>query len=230
MHTLFHNVPIAFDLDGTLVDTAPDLVRALNESVRPAGLDEISVEEVRNMVGRGARALIQRAFETHGKPLQDTEIDPYLTAFLKTYEAGIADRSQPFEGVFQVLETLKIAGARLSVCTNKPGYLSRLLLEELKLGQYFDRIIGADDAPAKKPDPAHLLTAFGESPERASFLIGDSEPDYLAARNAGAFSVLFTEGYSEKPVHTLGADRLFNHFDELPSVLGELLEERDNVT
>lgn len=225
MHDILHNVPIAFDLDGTLVDTAPDLVRALNETVGPAGLRDISIDEVRPMVGRGSKALIRRAFEAHDQPISETDIRPFHKTFLELYAAGIADRSKPFEGVIAVLETLKQSGALLSVCTNKPGALSRLLLSELGMSDYFERIIGADDTTAKKPDPQHLIDATGGVISGPVFMIGDSEPDYLAAKHAGAFSVLFTKGYSEKPVHTLGADRLFDHFHELPSILLELIEE-----
>lgn len=220
------NVPIAFDLDGTLVDTAPDLVKALNESVRTAGLEEISIDDVRHMVGRGAKALIQRAFDSQDRQLNKADLETHLIHFLEVYESGIADLSRPFEGVVESLETLGANGARLSVCTNKPGHLSRLLLEKLDMSHHFDRIIGADDTPAKKPDAKHLLTAIARLNGRQSILVGDSEPDYLAASNAGAGSVLFTQGYSEKPVHTLGADRLFEDFNELPALILELVEER----
>jgi phosphoglycolate phosphatase len=219
---------IAFDLDGTLVDTAPDLVRALNESIDGEGLEPVPLDAVRAMVGRGARALIVQAYERAGRaaPL-DEMLDRRLDVFLRTYRAGIADRSRPFEGVEAGLEILTQAGARLSVCTNKPGWLARPLLQTLDLERWFDRITGADEAPASKPDPRHLIAAFGggASCPRAA-LVGDSEPDVLAARAAGAASLIFEGGYSEKPASALGADRLFRHWDELPAALAETLSTR----
>lgn len=228
MHNVFRDICIAFDLDGTLVDTAPDLVRALNQTVSSSGIDEISVKDVRSMVGRGARALITRAYESHGHSLTDDQREIHLAEFLSIYEQGIADLSRPFEGVVKTLEVLKQAGASLSVCTNKPGYLARKLIQELELDQYFERIVGPEDTVAKKPDAAHLLAAFGCDHRGLGILVGDSEPDALAARNAGAGSVLFTQGYSEKPVHTLGADRLFDYYTDLPSVLSDWLSKRRN--
>lgn len=221
--TALRGASIAFDLDGTLVDTAPDLVRALNESIAPFGLDPVPVHDVRAMVGRGARALIERAFERAGAPLEPDMAESALRAFLETYGARIAALSRPFDGVEAALDTLAASGARLSVCTNKPSALARRLLDALALTDRFDRIAGPEDVPAKKPDPAHLLAAVGEG-DSARFiaLVGDSEPDLLAARGAGAASVLFTSGYSEKPVSTLGADRLFDSFQALPALLAEL--------
>ena len=217
---------IAFDLDGTLVDTAPDLVRALNDAVTPFGLDPVPIDAVRAMVGRGARALIVRAHERAGVAVPDEPtLDARLDVFLASYRAGIADQSRPFEGVEAALDVLQRAGAELSVCTNKPGWLAVPLLEALHLKHRFARIIGAEDTPAKKPDPRHLEMALGGPADRRSALVGDSEPDVGAARATGAISVLFEMGYSEKPVGALGADRLFQSFDELPALLAELIDK-----
>lgn len=217
---------LAFDLDGTLVDTAPDLVRALNAAVVPAGFDPVPIDAVRAMVGRGARALIRRAHVRAGHPEPDgaTE-DAHLDAFMDAYRAGIADQSRPFEGVEAVLERFKAAGAQLSVCTNKPTSLAVPLMDTLGLSRWFDRIIGPEDAPAKKPDARHLETALAGPADRRSVLIGDSEPDVGAAKNAGAWAVVFTGGYSEKPADTLGADRLFHAWSELPDIIVELVSK-----
>ena len=218
---------IAFDLDGTLVDTAPDLVRALNDSIALFGLDPVPVSEVRAMVGRGARALIERAFERARAPLEPAITELALTHFLQIYGEDIAADSRPFEGVEAALDVLAASGARLSICTNKPTALARLLTDQLGLTARFERICGPEDAPAKKPDPAHLFAAVGQGePGRFIALVGDSEPDALAARAAGAACVLFAGGYSEKPVSTLGADRLFDDFGALPALLAELVANR----
>lgn len=221
---------IAFDLDGTLVDTAPDLVRALNESIAPFGLPPVPVKDVRAMVGRGARALIMRAFERAGARLEPEVTDTALAHFLRTYGADIAAHSRPFDGVEAALDVLAASGARLSVCTNKPSALARQLMDALDLTARFERICGPEDAPARKPDPAHLAAAVGEGdPRRFIALVGDSEPDALAARGAGAACLLFLGGYSEKPVSTLGADRLFDDFSDLPRLLAGLMADRQAV-
>lgn len=215
--------PIAFDLDGTLVDTAPDLVRALNACIAAYGLGPVPLADVRAMVGRGAKALITRAYERGGRDLPDDLLEQRLAHFLEVYRNEIAVDSAVFDGVEAALDLLAGAGARLSVCTNKPQNLAEDLLGALGLTGRFERIVGPEGAPAKKPDPSHLLAAFGDTPSGRGVLVGDSEPDVLAARGAGAISLVFLGGYSEKPARTLGADRLFSRFDELETVLLDAL-------
>ncbi|MCP2678683.1 HAD hydrolase-like protein [Maricaulaceae bacterium NA33B04] len=215
---------IAFDLDGTLVDTAPDLVRALNAAIMPAGLSEVPLDAVRAMVGRGARALILRAYEREGLAQPDEETtDARLDVFLKVYADGIADLSRPFEGVEASLDQLAEAGAELSICTNKPGWLARPLMEELNLADRFVRITGADDVPEKKPSALHLETAIGGKADSRTVMVGDSDPDVGTARAAGAQVILFSGGYSEKPARTLGADRLFSHWHQAPELIAGLV-------
>lgn len=216
-------LPIAFDLDGTLVDTAPDLVRALNASIEPHGLKPVPLSDVRAMVGRGAKALILKAYEREGRALAEELLEQRLAHFLDVYRSGIAADSRVFEGVEAALDSLGAAGARLSICTNKPQALAEALLEKMKLTDRFERIVGPEGTSAKKPDPAHLLAAFAHTPKGPCVLVGDSEPDVLAARGAGALSLVYEGGYSEKPARTLGADRLFRRFDELETVLIEAL-------
>ncbi len=217
---------IAFDLDGTLVDTAPDLLRALNDAITPAGLAPVPLAAVRAMVGRGAKALILRAHERAGLPEPgEAALAERLEHFLKSYSEGIADQSAPFDGVEAALDMLTSTGAEVSVCTNKPTWLAVPLLEAVGLKDRFARIIGAEDAPAKKPDPRHLEAALGGPADRRCVLVGDSEPDVLAAKAAGAWSVIYIDGYSEKPAGALGADRLFQNFDALPGALAELVAQ-----
>jgi phosphoglycolate phosphatase len=216
---------IVFDLDGTLVDTAPDLVRALNEVVEPEGLEPVPVADVRAMVGRGARVLIERAYAAQGRHLQSDDVDAHVRRFIEVYRGGIADRSQPFVGCIEALDGLKAAGARLSVCTNKPSELADLLLRELDMERYFDRIVGPERAPAKKPDAAHLFASVDTGAKRI-VLVGDSEPDATCAKAAGIPCILMAHGYSEIPVGTLGADRLLESFLELPDALEAVLTLR----
>ena len=174
---------IAFDLDGTLVDTAPDLVGTLNAVLAGEGLAPLPFDAVRMMVGRGARALLERGFAAAGRSLADEQSDRLLARFIEMYLARIAEESVPFPGVEAALEALSAAGARLSVCTNKPTRLSIALLEALDLSRHFDAIVGPDASGFAKPDPRHLFAAVGES--RRVILVGDSETDISTARNAG---------------------------------------------
>lgn len=210
---------VAFDLDGTLVDTAPDLVRALNAAVMPRGLDAVPLEAVRLMVGRGARALIREAYARARMPLGDAELEEALALFLQVYQEGIAELSRPFPGVEAALDRLAASGARLSICTNKPSFLASALLDELALTSRFERVVGPDDVAAKKPDPGHLTAAFGGARPDRSVLVGDSETDALAARAAGVPFVLYVHGYNEKPVEALRPDRLLEHYDRLEDAL-----------
>ncbi len=210
---------VAFDLDGTLVDTAPDLVRALNAAIAPRGIDRVPLEAVRLMVGRGARALIREAYGRAGRPFDEAELEEALALFLQVYREGIADLSRPFPGVEAALDRLAASGARLSVCTNKPTFLASALLDALGLTRRFERVVGPDDVAAKKPDPGHLMAAFGGARPGRSVLVGDSETDALAARAAGVPFILYVHGYNEKPAEALRPYRLLEHYDRLEDAL-----------
>jgi len=208
---------IAFDLDGTLVDTAHDLVGALNWLLAEEGVASISLAEARPFIGRGARWLIERGFEAAATPLRPGEIQPLLNRFLAHYEAHIADKSRPFPGCLAALQALKDHGAKLVVCTNKLTGLSMSLLNALGMTPLFDAVVGADRAPAIKPDPRHLQAAIAEvggSLSRA-ILVGDAATDAGAARAAGVPLILVSFGYTETPARELAPDILIDHFDEL---------------
>jgi phosphoglycolate phosphatase len=210
-------VTVAFDLDGTLVDTAPDLIGALNAVLAERGLPPVPLAAARHLVGRGARVLIERGFADAGLSLSAEETPALTARFLEIYRDRIADESRPFESVEPALDRLAQAGARLCVCTNKPTELSVLLLERLGLASRFSGVVGADSVPARKPDPGHFLAAVqaaGGDPARA-VMVGDSPPDVAAARGAGAPVIVVPFGYTETPAAALGADRLIETFDAL---------------
>jgi phosphoglycolate phosphatase len=216
---------IAFDLDGTLVETAPDLVGALNGVLAERGLPELPLKTARLMVGRGARALIEQGFAAAGEPLDEAETAPLFARFIEIYLARIAQESQPFDGVEAVLDQLAGAGAALVVCTNKRTDLSVALLDALGMSARFAAIVGPDKAPAPKPDGRHLVAAVeaaGGRIERA-ILVGDSASDVGAARAAGAPSIVIGHGYTEIAPAELGGDHLIQHFDELPPLALRLL-------
>ncbi|MHA6288315.1 HAD hydrolase-like protein [Maricaulis sp. CAU 1757] len=218
---LFDGAAIAFDLDGTLVDTAPDLVRALNAVTAPHGVPEIPVGDVRMMVGRGARALIERAFARHERPLEAGLTDQLVERFIDIYRDDVAARSLPFAGVEPTLAWMCERGAVLSVCTNKPSVLADLLLSQLGLEGYFARIIGPERTAAKKPAADHLHDALGRGYARAA-LVGDSLPDVESARAAGLPCIVMSYGYSENPADSLGADRVIHAFSDVPRTLASV--------
>ncbi|MDB5449732.1 MAG: gph [Phenylobacterium sp.] len=217
---------IAFDLDGTLVDTAPDLIGTLNVLLAEEGIGPLAFDEARPFIGRGARWMIERGFQAAGAPL-DAETVPFLfDRFIAYYLAHIADHSRPFPGVEAALATLRDAGARLSVCTNKRTDLSLALMDALDLTRLVDAVVGADATPAIKPDPRHLaaaVAAAGGSMDRA-ILVGDAATDAGAARAAGAGLILVSFGYTEIPAQDLAPDILIHHFDELPDACARLLD------
>lgn len=219
---------IAFDLDGTLVDTAPDLVGSLNRVLHERGLPALPLKTARVMVGRGALALIQQGFAAAGEPLHGDEAAPLTARFLEIYEHRIALESRTFDGVETALDALAAAGARLCVCTNKPTRLSNLLLDALGLTSRFAAVVGADRAPAPKPDGRHLIAAVEAAGGRITraVLVGDSAADVGAARAAGAPSVVVSFGYTEIAAAELGGDHLIDHFAELPALAAQLLAAR----
>ena len=216
---------IVFDLDGTLVDTAPDLIGALNVVLAEEGLPPVPVSAARHLVGRGGKVLMRRGFADAGVELPEAQVEPLFARFLDAYRACIADESRPYPGVEAALDALARDGAILAVCTNKPGAYARLLFDELGLSPRFAAVVGADDTPARKPDARHLLHAVrdaGGEPSRA-LMVGDSLPDVAAARGAGAPVAVTSFGYTETPPAELGADAVFDHFDALPALARALV-------
>ncbi len=216
---------IIFDLDGTLVDTAPDLTAALNAVMRSKGRSEVPLDDVRHMVGRGARYLIERAMEATGEPASADAITDLMKHFLVHYEANIAVHSRPFEHAEMVVRRLAERGHKLGICTNKPEALSLKLMNELKLRALFPVILGADSRPYRKPDPRHLLdtiSALRGNPANA-VLVGDSETDVKTARAANVPVVVVAFGYTEIPPRDLGADAVIDHFGALEQALKSLV-------
>ncbi len=214
-----------FDLDGTLIDTAPDLIGALNAVLAEQYLPPVALSDTRHLVGHGAKAMIERGFARAGAPLSADNVPALFDRFIEIYLGRIAQESVMFEALETTLDLLAAQGAKLAVCTNKRTDLSLALLDAMGLTSRFVAIVGPDMAPAPKPDPRHLLTAIalaGGSAERA-LLVGDSISDVLAAKAADVPVAVVSFGYTETPAHALGGDVLIDHFTELPAIARRLL-------
>ena len=226
LNTPLNGATIAFDLDGTLVDTAPDLIGALNAVLNEAGLASVTLSDARHLVGRGARMMLTRGFAESGRVLQEADAAPLVERFITVYRDRIADESLPYPGCVDALDALRGLGAKLVVCTNKRTELSIALLDALTLRDRFEAVIGADAAPSPKPDPSHVLHAIaaaGGVPSRA-VMVGDSANDVDSAKAAGVPTIVFPFGYTETPAHALGADRLIDHYDALIDAVQSLLQ------
>lgn len=215
---------IVFDLDGTLVETAPDLQAILADVLDEVGVAAPLVDETRPLIGRGARQLVETSLVRAGHPVDATLLDRLHLRFLEIYNAKPCRLSVPYDGVRNVLETFASERRRMGVCTNKPQKPSDALLEALDLRTYFGSVIGADTLPVRKPDPAHLQAVIEElgSTKEKAVMIGDSATDLQTARALGVPCVLVSFGYTEIPARELGADRVIDHFDMLPEALRTL--------
>ena len=223
---------VVFDLDGTLVDTAPDLINALNFVLDREGLPPVPLHSARTMIGGGARRLIERGLELEGRSASLEEITRLTRDFVDHYAAHIADESRPFEGLESALDDLSARGYRFAVCTNKLEWLSKLLLDQLRLSSRFSAICGADTFGVSKPDPAILrqtITRAGGDLSSA-IMVGDAGPDVGAARRAGIPVIGVGFGYTEIPIADLKPDRLIHHMSELPAAVDGLMVQKSSAT
>jgi phosphoglycolate phosphatase len=215
---------VVFDLDGTLVDTAPDLINALNHVLDSEGLPPVPAQSARTMIGAGARKLIERGLEIEGRAMSVADIDRLTRDFIDYYAAHIADASRPFDGLEAALDELQAQGYRFAVCTNKLEWLSKRLLDALGLSPRFSAICGADTFGVAKPDPAILQQTVARAGAQLSgaIMVGDAGPDVGVARRAGIPVIGVEFGYTDVPIAELRPDRLIGHFSDLPAAVGSL--------
>lgn len=219
-----HTDAVVFDLDGTLIDTAPDLHAHLVEVLHELGRPALPLAEVRPMIGDGARVLLQRGLEASGGIPDGVDLEALFGTFLGRYTALPHRYGVVFEGVVAVLEQLRAGGSALGICTNKPQAASLALLQAAGLEGFFDVVIGGDVLPVRKPDAGHIagvLERLGTTGGRA-VMVGDSRNDLAAARATGIPCVLVSFGYTATPAAELGADLVIDHFAELPQALAGL--------
>jgi len=218
---------IVFDLDGTLVDTAPDLIDALNHVLDREGLPAVPLHAARNLIGAGARKLIERGLEVDGRSASVSDIDRMTADFIAYYADHIADTSRPFEGLEGALDDLAARGHRLAVCTNKLEWLSKRLLDRLGLSARFAAICGADTFGVAKPDPAILRQTVARAAGALSstIMVGDAGTDIGVARRAGVPVIGVSFGYTEVPIAELNPDLLIHHMSELPGAVAGLAKK-----
>jgi phosphoglycolate phosphatase len=213
---------LVFDLDGTLIDSVPDLHACINRLLDSEGRRLLELPELTRMVGDGVPALVRRAYEATGGVPDDFE--DCVRRYLGLYGAALADRTVPYPGVMDTLERLERAGHRMAVCTNKPQGPTMEILEALGLARFFAAVAGGDSLPVRKPDAGHLLgllEMLDSGPDRA-VMIGDSLNDIQVATNAGVRSIAVSYGYRKQPVEELGADIVVDSFSDIPEALAKL--------
>jgi phosphoglycolate phosphatase len=217
---------VVFDLDGTLIDSAPDVAAALNRALAAEGRRPLSLSEVQQLVGEGAKPLIRRAWAATGPELPEADLPAALERYLGEYAARPSEHTVVYDGVIEVLDRLEAEGLTLAVCTNKPSIMTRLVLEALGWSGRFRAVVGGDDTAYPKPDGRHVLETLermGHGVEGAVY-VGDSATDVAAARAAGLPVVAVRWGYARMEPEALGADLLIDRFADLPEALTRLTE------
>jgi phosphoglycolate phosphatase len=216
---------IVFDLDGTLIDTAPDLVDSLNHALGSAGVPAVEEAVHRHHAGLGARVMIERAYHAHRRALESDVHERLFALFLEHYGASMPGRSRPYPGVVEALDRFREAGFRLAVCTNKTEELSKRLLVGIGMAGNFEAICGQDTFAFRKPDPRHLTETIrlaDGDPERA-LMVGDSRTDIDTAKAAGIPVVAVDFGYTDRHVREFEPSHVISHFDDLTVALAERL-------
>lgn len=219
---------LVFDLDGTLVDTAPDLAAAANHVLARAGLAPINAKEILPFVGHGAMKMIEQALAAHGRAASPSELREHFDIFIAHYSANIAAMSRPYPGVIEALTLFQRKGATLAVCTNKTEVHARALLDELDMLKHFAALTGGNSLGVSKPNPQHLTGTIdlAKGSVKRAIMIGDSETDIRTAQAAGIPVVAVNFGYSIEPVSSFAPDVIIGHYDELHQAISGLTAAR----
>jgi phosphoglycolate phosphatase len=210
---------LVFDLDGTLIDSAPDIHAALARVLADEGQPPLDLATVRGFIGNGVPKLIDRAMAARREPANPSRRADLIARFLAHYEAASADLTTMYPGVRPALEALANAGHRIGLCTNKPAGPARDILAAFDLLPFFATIIGGDTLRKRKPHPAPLLAAQAALGGSTTLFVGDSEVDVATAAAAGIPLLLFTEGYRKTPIAELPHLRAFSDYADLPDLV-----------
>ena len=221
----FPYAALVFDFDGTLIDSAPDITRAVNQTLARYGRPPLTEAQVRTMIGDGSTMLLHQAFAATGEALDEETVKPVLATYLDIYQEDASDPSTPYPGVVETLNALAELGVKLGLCTNKPERITRKLLDQLGLAPLFGAVAGGDTLAVRKPDgrhPAWVLEQLGFGAGDRAAMIGDNANDVKAARAAGIPVIAMSYGYPRMPVSQLGADIILDRFMDLPDALRRL--------
>ncbi len=223
----FQPTAIVWDLDGTLVDSAPDLASALNTVLDKRGFFSHSIDVVRTMIGNGVPKLVERGFNAVGMRLETAQLDELVAMFVKEYRACAIDQTRPYPGIVEALQKIQAMNIPMGVCTNKPEGLTTQILEGLGLATYFSSVVGGDTTSTRKPDPQPVLACLRGlvSEPASSLMIGDSIHDVHAAHAAGVVVGVVPWGYRSAPVEELGADFVLRDLAGLPGLIRDAGEE-----
>lgn len=215
---------VIFDLDGTLVDSAPDLAGALNTLLQSEGHAELPEDDIRLMIGGGVPKLIARGLTAHGIDFSEADIEAHTPKFLEIYAKRATEKTRLYPGGLETLQTLQDAGKRLGICTNKPTEVTLQILEELDVAGYFVSVIGGTSGYARKPDPGPMHASLSELSvgAEAALMVGDSPADVGTARAVGVTVVAMSYGYSATPAADLGADLVLDHLGDVPEAIRTL--------
>ncbi|VAW10039.1 Phosphoglycolate phosphatase [hydrothermal vent metagenome] len=219
---------IVFDLDGTLIDTAPDLAATMNELLRRRGRGSLPTSAIRTMVGHGAKAMMEAGMAATGAAAGEAELDDMFAEFIEYYSDNIAVQSQIFPGALAALDRLEAEGYRLAMCTNKMEALSRKLIGSLGLEGRFASLLGGDTLAFRKPDPRHLTETIVQAGGDVgnAILVGDSIADVSAAKAASVPVIGVSFGYTKIPMAELAPDRVIDHFDDLDAAVAEIFARK----
>lgn len=211
---------VVFDLDGTLIDSLPDIAAAANALLADHGLDPLPQAQIGGFVGMGERVFLDRLIAATA--LEADQFDPLLAEFITHYKASTV-RTRVFPGAIEAVQALRAEGIKVGICTNKPGGPLAAVLEAVDLTRWFDAIIAGDTLPVRKPDPAPLRLAFERMGATEGVYVGDSDVDAETAQRAGVPFAFFTEGIRTKSVEEIPHDRAFERFEDVPSICRDLM-------
>ena len=215
---------IVFDLDGTLIDSVPAIRVALNEALFEEGFEELSIGQTTEIVGFGAKWMVEKIYETNGREIDPQKLDQVMTRYLDAYMAISNEHTVVYDGVYDVLAGLMSAGVKMGICTNKPGLTTRPILEGLNLAHFFGAMVTEDDVVHRKPDGRHVLETIQAVNGNAAqtVFVGDSETDMVAAEDAGVMAICVTYGYCHVPYTDLKAEAFLGEFNALPAALKKI--------
>ncbi len=218
---------LIFDLDGTLIDSAPDVTDSLNHALRTGGFSPIPIELVKTFLGRGAKFLVEKTLEYNGELHGEKQVKHIEESFVKIYSENPVEKTTLFPGVRKTLEALLVNKIEMALCTNKPRKTTLPVLKKLGMEKYFSAVCCGDDVKHPKPDGRHVIASMTKfrDPAKLTIMVGDTENDIVAAKYAGIASIYVTFGYNLKPNLETFATAFINDFSEFPEIINAISQQ-----